>query len=100
MSSISDSGRNGECVKRKPQRLSECWGENKPYCEGQNECNLLSISKRTLKGKFDCSSEVLTHGKYIKRLLYLKEENIRKNKGKTLQQTHSNTQLNEYQDAS
>lgn len=27
MSSVSDSGRNGEGVKRKPQRLSENWGE-------------------------------------------------------------------------
>lgn len=24
-------------------------GGEKPYCEGQNECNLLSTSKRTLK---------------------------------------------------
>lgn len=51
MSNVSGSGRNGEGVKRKPQRLSEYWGEKKPYCEGQNECNLLSLSKRTLKGK-------------------------------------------------
>lgn len=46
------------------------------------------IKKDSEKISLDCSTEVVTCGKYIRRLFYLKEENIRKSKDEKLLQTH------------